>query len=166
MTLAVKSAIDKGVDFQTEMRSVGRRYPLCGYGGRFLEWMFSDDPKPYGSYGNGSAMRVSYIGDYYDDLQEAVAAAKESAVVSHDHPEGIKGAVTIVTCIWMAKHKKTKEEIYQYVLEQYPPKDYKFSGKSIEDLKECYVEDISCMSGVPAAARCFYESDSYISSNS
>ena len=163
MSLAIKSAVDNGLDYGEEMHRIGKEYPYCGYGGKFFDWMFGNHPKPYGSCGNGSAMRVSYIGEYYDDLQTAVREAEKSALPSHDHPEGIKGAVTVVSCVWMAKHGKSKQEIYDYVLSQYPPGEYRYSGLSIEELKECYVEDVSCMSGIPAAARCFYESDSYIS---
>lgn len=163
MSLAIKSAIDNGKDFQEEMRRIGFRYPLCGYGNNFFEWIYCTNPHPYNSFGNGSAMRVSYVGEYFEDLEDVKRVAAETAKVSHSHAEGIKGAVVTAVCVWMAKHGKSKEEIYNYVLEQYPPESYRFSGKSMEELRETYSWDVTCMTSVPVAMRCFYESDSYIS---
>ena len=163
MSLAIKSAVDHHRDYREEMLRIGREYPDCGYGGMFYDWMFGNKAgEPYGSYGNGSAMRVSYIGEYYNDLKQVKEEAARSAKVSHNHPEGIKGAVVVATCVWLARHDKTKQEIYDYVLSEYPPEKYRYSGKTIEELRRSYTEDVTCMSGVPAAARCFYESDSYI----
>ncbi len=159
MTLALKKAIDENLDYADTMREIGRHYPNCGYGGHFISWLADDNAKPYQSYGNGSAMRVSYVADFYDSLEDVKTFAKKTAAVSHDHPEGIKGAVVTAVCIWMAKHGKTKDDIYNYVLEQYPPRDYQFSiDKSVEYLEKHYRWDVSCMGSVPVAMRCFYES--------
>ncbi len=163
MTLAIKSAIDNGRDYQREMQRIGRHYPICGYGGHFYYWIFSNNAKPYKSAGNGSAMRVSYIADYYTSLDDIVREAKRTANVSHNSHEGRKGAEVIATCIWMAKNGKSKNEIYDYVLSKYEPYKYVYSGKSLDELEICYEEDTTCMTSIPAAARCFYESDSYIS---
>lgn len=163
MTLAVKSALDNGKDFQDEMRRIGYRYPLCGYGNTFFEWIYCTNPHPYNSFGNGSAMRVSAVADASDNLEIVRHLAAESAKVSHNHAEGIKGAVVTATCIWMAKHGETKESIYNYVLSEYPPEQYKFSGKSMAELRETYSWDVTCMTSVPVAMRCFYESENYIS---
>ena len=163
MSLAIKSAVDNGLDYQSEILRIGRKYPDCGYGGKFERWMFSENPRPYGSYGNGSAMRVSYLADYYDDLDILKQETAKATLLSHNTDEGVKGAITIVTCIWMAKHEKTKDEIYDYVLEMYPSNQYEYSSMPIKELEYKYVEDVTCMTGVPAAARCFYESDSYVS---
>ena len=163
MTLAVKSAVDNHRDYREEMLRIGKMYPYCGYGGMFFNWLFgSKAGEAYGSYGNGSAMRVSYIGESYEDPDQVKIEAAKSAEVSHNHPEGIKGAIVIATCVWMARHGKTKQEIYDYVLSEYPPEVYKYSGKTIVELCRTYEEDVSCMTSIPAAARCFYESDSYI----
>lgn len=162
MTLALKKAIDENLDYAKTMREIGRYYPNCGYGGSFIGWLMDDHAKPYQSYGNGSAMRVSYVADFYDSLEDVMAFAKKTAEVSHDHPEGVKGAVVTAVCIWMAKHGKTKDEIYDYVLEQYPPQDYPFSiDKSVEYLEDHYGWDVSCMGSVPVAMRCFYESTDF-----
>lgn len=127
MTLAVKKAILADADFTKTMREVGQPYPYSGYGGRFYEWMYGENPKPYNSFGNGSAMRVSFVGEHFDALEDVISMAEKSAEVTHNHPEGIKGAVVTAVCIWMARHGKTKEDIFQYVLEQYPAEKYEYS---------------------------------------
>ena len=128
MTLAIKKAIIEGLDLTETMVTVGRRYPNCGYGGNFRNWVNGDDHTPYGSYGNGSAMRVSFVGEYFDDYDEMQRMAEVTTSVSHNHPEGIKGAVVTATCIWMARQGKNKQEIYDYVLSEYPPEKYEYSN--------------------------------------
>lgn len=161
-SLAVKNAVDKKIGFAESLKDICSRYPYCGYGGRFDEWVFSDSMEPYGSWGNGSAMRVSYIGEHFEDLKEVQEMARKSAEVTHNAPEGIKGAVVTATCIWMARHGKTKEEIYEYVLQEYPADEYKYSiADSVDELETRYTWDVSCQGSVPVAMRCFYESDSY-----
>ena len=164
MSLAIKSAIDQGLDYQDEMPRIGRCYPYCGYGNTFFEWIFGEDPHPYNSFGNGSAMRVSYVGEAFEDLDTVKSEAKKSAEVSHNHPEGIKGAVVTAVCIWMAKHGSSKDEIEQYLLAEYPAGQYRFPvSRSMDDLRENYSWDVTCMTSVPVAMRCFLDSDSYIS---
>ena len=162
MSLAIKKAIDTKLDLVTVMREVGQQYPYCGYGNTFFEWIFCTNPRPYNSFGNGSAMRVSYVGEYYEKLEDVIENAKRTAEVSHNHPEGIKGAVTTAVCVWMSKHKKSKHEIFDYVISQYPPEQYKFSiDKRLDYLEKNYSWDVTCMTSVPVAMRCFFESDSY-----
>lgn len=162
MMLAIKKAIDEDLDLVDTMVQIGRHYPNCGFGGRFYYWIFGRDHSPYNSWGNGSAMRVAYIGEFYDDYDEMQSMAAKTAAVSHDHPEGIKGAVVTATCIWMARHGKSKEEIFNYVLEEYPPEKYPFSiDKDMEYLRKHYVWTEKCSDTVPAAMRCFYESTDY-----
>ena len=162
MTLAIKKALTKGTDIIETMVDVGRKYPHCGYGGTFYRWINGPIHKPYNSWGNGSAMRTSYIGEAFEDYDEMQRIAPEVAAVSHNHPEGIKGAVVTSTCIWMAKHGKSKEEIYEYVLKEYPVENYEYSiGFSLDEIRPRYVWDVSCQGSVPAAMRCFYESTDY-----
>lgn len=150
------------MDYAYAMRKVGRRYPDCGYGGNFICWLNENGAKPYNSYGNGSAMRVSYVADFYKTLADVKTYARATAEVSHNDPEGIKGAEVTAVCIWMAKQEKTKQKIYDYALAQYPPDQYPFSiDKSVAYLEENYRWDVSCMGSVPVAMRCFYESDSF-----
>ena len=162
MTLAVKKAIQEKKDFVDSMVELGRKYPDCGFGGNFYYWITTDDHAPYQSWGNGSAMRTAYIGEAIEDYDEMQETAAKAAAVSHDHPEGIKGAVVTSTCIWMAKHGCTKQEIYDYVLREYPKKKYKYSiGYSLDEMRPRYEWDVSCQGSVPAAMRCFYESTDY-----
>ena len=162
MTLAIKKALVSGSDLVETMVEVGRKYPNCGYGGRFYSWINGNDHSPYNSWGNGSAMRTAYIGEAYDDYDEMQKVAVDVAAVSHNHPEGIKGAVVTSTCIWMARHGKSKQDIYDYVLEQYPAADYEYSiAYSLDEIRPRYKWNESCQGSVPAAMRCFYESTDY-----
>ena len=162
MTLAVKKALMRGDDLVSVMQRLGRKYPDAGYGGSFYRWLRSRDPRPYNSWGNGSAMRVSFVGEHYDDFSEVVRMAEKTAEVTHNHPEGIKGAIVTASCIWMARHGKSKQEIYDYVLQEYPPSRYQFTiEQDIAYLEKHYSWDVSCMTSVPLAMRCFYESDSF-----
>lgn len=162
MMLAIKKAIVEGLDLTDTMVKVGRKYPNSGYGGRFYSWVNGDNHNPYESFGNGSAMRVAFVGEHYDDYEEMQRVAKDTAVVSHNHPEGIKGAVVTATCIWMAKHGKSKQEIYDYVLGQYPKEEYEYSiAYSLDEIRPRYIWNETCQGSVPAAMRCFYESSDY-----
>ena len=95
----------------TNMQDWGKRYPYAGYGGRFRYWLRESNPKPYGSYGNGSAMRVSAAGWLYDSLERTREVARATANVTHNHPEGIKGAESTASAIYMARNGFSKEEI-------------------------------------------------------
>ncbi len=162
MTLAVKKAILEKTDLVETMVAEGRKYPFSGYGERFFRWINGENHCPYHSWGNGSAMRTAFVGEYYEDYEEMQKMASAVAAVSHDHPEGIKGAVVTATCIWMAKHGKSKQEIYDYVLEQYPKETYEYSiAYSLDEIRPRYVWSESCQGSVPAAMRCFYESHDY-----
>ena len=162
MTLAVKKAIDEDLDLVQTMQEIGRKYPDSGYGGRFRHWVMGVNPKPYESYGNGSAMRVAYVGEHYDDLLDVISQAEKTAAVTHNHSEGIKGAVTTAVCIWMARMGKSKQEIYDYALQQYPAGSYAYSvDKDLDYLEKHYVWNETCMGSVPTAIRCFLDSDSF-----
>lgn len=162
MTLAIKKALVQDSDLVDTMVEVGRKYPHCGYGGNFYYWINGDNHEPYNSWGNGSAMRASFVGEFYDDYEEVQRMAAKTAEVSHNHSEGIKGAVVTATCIWMARHGKSKQEIYEYVLEQYPKEEYEYSiAYSLDDIRPRYQWTESCQGSVPAAMRCFYESTDY-----
>ncbi len=107
-------------------------------------------------------MRVSFVGEHYEEFEEMQKMAAKTAAVTHNHPEGIKGAVVTATCIWMARHGKSKKEIYDYVLEQYPAEDYQYSiDKSLDEIRPTYEWSVSCMDTVPVAMRCFFESTDY-----
>ncbi|MBP5470801.1 MAG: ADP-ribosylglycohydrolase family protein [Candidatus Riflebacteria bacterium] len=162
MALAVKKAVLNNKDYSKYMIELGKRYIDIGFGSNFYIWLTSENHRQYNSYGNGSAMRIAFIGEYYDDLIKCQKEAICSALPTHNHPEGIKGAKVTATCIWMAKHGKTKEQIYQYVLDEYPSDKYAFSvNKSLDELRENYIWSETCPNCVPVAVRCFYESEDY-----
>ena len=164
MTVAIAKAIlrsrREGISFREtaveEMQTFGRRYPNRGYGGRFHSWLNSRHPKPYGSYGNGSAMRVSPCGLIARSLDEAVSLATESAEATHNHPEGIKGAVSVAAAVYLAKTGADKAGIREYVQKEYYPLD-----KTLDEIRPGYHFDVTCQGSVPEALTAFLESDSY-----
>lgn len=140
------------------MRSWGAKYPYAGYGGRFCGWLFSDGtPAPYGSYGNGSAMRVSAAGWLYDSLQKTAAAAEATADVTHNHPEGIRGAVCTASVIYLARTGTPKDAIRSYVLEHFR---YDLS-ESLAELRRRHAHVESCQDSMPKALVSFFEGESY-----
>ena len=140
------------------MKEVGKRHPYAGYGGMFYHWVPSDERKPYHSYGNGSAMRVSAAGWLYPTLKETEHAAELSAAVTHNHPEGIKGAKATAACIFLARNGYSKEQIREYVEENY---HYDLHKSMQEIVSRGHGEEI-CQISVPQAIICFLHSESYI----
>ncbi|MBO4407542.1 MAG: ADP-ribosylglycohydrolase family protein, partial [Clostridia bacterium] len=140
------------------MRDFGGRYPhpTGAYGSSFAAWLRMDDPKPYGSFGNGSAMRVSPCGLAAVDLEEATALARVSAGVTHNHPEGIKGAEAVAAAVFLAKTGRSKEEIRRHVEENYYPLDF-----TLDSIRDTYSFDVTCQGSVPQAIAAFLESESF-----
>ena len=136
---------------QREMQLFGQRYPRAGYGGRFRRWLASADSKPYGSWGNGSAMRASYAGWAAESLAEAEKLGEISAKVTHDHPEGIKGAVAVAGCIYKLRERASKDDVRAYANQFY---DLNFT---LDDIRERYTFDVSCAGSVPQAITAFLE---------
>ena len=139
------------------MLDLCRRYPNRGYGGRFANWICDKDPQPYNSYGNGSAMRVSPVGYYAQSLEEALALAKVSAEVTHNHPEGIKGAQATAAAIFLARRGKSKQEIRDYVAQAF---DYDLS-RTLDEIRPTFTFDETCQRTVPEAITCFMEGKDY-----
>lgn len=167
MTIAVAEALlavgqDAGVPeikeaVVTNMQDWGRRYPYAGYGGRFSHWLTEISPKPYGSYGNGSAMRVSAAGWLYPTIERTREVAKATAKVTHNHPEGIKGAVATASCIFMARNGASKEEIKQYV-----EREFRYDlGRTLAEIRPSYHHVESCQQTVPEAITAFLEAESF-----
>jgi len=119
LTFATASVLLGKGDYTSAYQDFARRYTGRGYGGNFWRWIYSDDPKPYNSFGNGSAMRVSPVGFAFENLEETLAEAKRSAEVTHNHPEGIKGAQATAQVIYMARKGASKAEIKQEIIERY-----------------------------------------------
>lgn len=145
------------------MREIGRAFPNAGYGWRFYDWvMYSKDGEEegYGSWGNGAGMRVSPVGFVSKTEQEVKDLSRKVTEITHNHPEGLKGAEAIAMCIFLAKSGKSKEEIRDYVKANYYDKD--FGGKfSISKLRPNYEHIESCQKSVPHAIECFLESESF-----
>lgn len=137
------------------MQNMGRRYPNAGYGGMFRSWLNSDNPQPYGSYGNGSAMRVSPVGMYTKSLDEALELARITASVTHNHPEGIKGAQAVAAAVYMQLNEEfdVKGEVKRYVEANF---GYDLDIK-LEDIRNEYRFDASCQGSVPIAIMAFLQ---------
>ena len=138
------------------MQSVGRNYPDCGYGGSFYEWMFSDNPKPYNSYGNGAAMRVSAAGFAATSIEEAKKLSKLVTEVTHNHPEGIKGAEATAVAIYMAKSGSSILEIRDYINDNYYPMNF-----TLDEIRDTYEFNETCQDTVPQALQAFFESTGF-----
>lgn len=135
------------------MQKWGKKYPYAGYGGRFRGWLQAENPQPYNSYGNGSAMRVSVAGWLYDSLERTREVARATAEVTHNHPEGIKGAEATAAAIFMARNGRTKAEIKQYIVEEFR---YDLS-KTCDEIRPGYYHVESCQGTVPEAITAFLE---------
>ena len=141
----------------TKMQDWGKRYPYAGYGGRFRYWLRERNPKPYGSYGNGSAMRVSAVGWLYDSLERTREVARATANVTHNHPEGIKGAEATASAIYMARNGFSKEEIKEYIEGEF---HYNLN-RTLDEIRPGYHMDETCQRTVPEAIIAFLESKDF-----
>jgi ADP-ribosylglycohydrolase len=157
LTIALAESILYGDDFVVTLKYFYRRYPHAGYGGTFARWAHSTSCRPYNSWGNGSAMRVSPVGFAYGTLEEVLEKAKQSAAVTHNHPEGIKGAQVTASAIFLARTGKSKEEIKTFIADTF---GYDLR-RSLDDIRPEYVFDVSCQGTVPQAIRAFLESTDY-----
>ncbi|MBD5184674.1 MAG: ADP-ribosylglycohydrolase family protein [Bacteroidales bacterium] len=156
-TIAITDAIINQIPFADSLRNWCRKYPHAGYGGTFRRWFRVDDAQPYNSWGNGSAMRVSAAGAIAKTLDEALKLAKSSAEVTHNHPEGIKGAQATAAAIFLAKSGLSKNEIKTYVERTF---GYDLNRK-YTDIQMYYSFDVSCQGSVPESIICFLESKDY-----
>ena len=161
MTLAVGCACTKAdlndeEDFKSwviyYMRKIGREFPNAGYGYNFGMWLRSDVCGAYNSFGNGSAMRVSPVARVAQSLEEAEKLAKWSSEVTHNHPEGIKGAQAVAAAIYLAKTGKSKAEIKEYIEQNYYELDF-----TLDEIRPTYEFDVTCQGSVPQAIQCFLE---------
>lgn len=164
MTIAVAKALlecngnyenlsDKAI---SSMQQIGKLYPSAGYGGSFHVWLLSLTPKPYNSWGNGSAMRVSGCAYFARSLDEAMELSHKVTCITHNHPEGLKGAEAIAVATYMALHGSTKEEIRQHILDNYYNIDF-----TLDSIRDSYHFDVSCQGSVPQALQAFFESIDY-----
>ena len=141
----------------SSMKQYGRKFPRAGYGGMFRRWLKCDDPQPYGSFGNGSAMRVSSAAWLYNDLETVRSMARLSAEVSHNHPEGIKGAEATASAIFLARTGSTKEDIKAYIVDNF---GYDLS-RTCDEIRPGYHHVETCQETVPEAITAFLEGESF-----
>lgn len=157
LTVAVADAILHRRDYRSSILKYGRRYPAAGYGRSFIDWLNSDDPQPYNSWGNGAAMRVSPVGFAFSSNVEVLDQARKTAEISHNHHEGIKGAQATALSVYMARKGYSKPEIkreietlFGYNLDQ-----------TIDEIRQYYQFDLSSQGSVPQSIRAFLESEDY-----
>jgi|GEM_PF-1200716 len=155
MTIATMQALMNGgtaQDFITAYQTLGNKYP-SSYGNRFQNWLLAKDPEPYNSWGNGSAMRVSPVAWFYDNLEDVERAAEVSASVTHNHPEGIKGAQATAATVFLARTGKTKQEIKDYIAGKYAY----YLDFTLDDIRPTYDFDESCQGTVPPGLVAYFE---------
>src|SRR6185436_11721179 len=157
MTAATAAALLGDLSYEQAYREYGRRYPNAGYGGAFRRWLDTADPQPYGSWGNGSAMRASPIGWARNSADEVLEEAARSAGVTHDHEEGIKGAQAVALGVFLARTGASKDDIRDELAGRF---SYDL-GRTIDEIREEYTFDVSCQGSVPEAITAFLESDDW-----
>lgn len=157
LTIALADAILSNADYTRVMKAYYRRYPGRGYGGRFHEWAASDDLRPYNSWGNGAAMRISPVAHAFDSLPDVLAQARRYTAVTHDHPEGIKGAQATAAAVFMGRIGSSKAEIRSCIEQDF---GYELSA-TVDSIRPHYVFDESCQGTVPQALVCFLESEDF-----
>jgi ADP-ribosylglycohydrolase len=157
LTVATAYAILNDVPYDTVYRDFGRRYPDAGYGGAFFDWLFEADPRPYNSWGNGSAMRVSPVGLAFDTAEDVLREAQRSAAVTHNHPEGVKGAQATALAVFLARTGTSREEIRAEIMLRF---GYDLR-RSLADIRPHYSFDVSCQGSVPEAIVAFLDSEDF-----
>jgi ADP-ribosylglycohydrolase len=157
LSFATAKVLLDGGDYAATYQQFARAYPHRGYGGRFSRWIKLDDPKSYNSFGNGSAMRVSPVGFALADLETTLAEAKRSAEVTHNHPEGIKGAQAVALAIWMARQGADKAAIHREIVQQF---GYDLN-RSCDFIRQVNKFDETCQGSIPEAIACFLESTDF-----
>ena len=157
LTIALAEAILHDKDYCSLLKKYYRRYPNAGYGGTFAKWGASSYSEPYNSFGNGAAMRISPVGFWYDTLEEVLAKAEVYTAVTHNHPEGIKGAQATAAAIFMARNGGSKDEIRRYITETF---GYDLT-RTCDQIRPLYKFDVTCQGSVPEAIICFMESTDF-----
>lgn len=157
MTIATAHSILNDVDYAQSYRMFGRTYPNRGYGGYFRIWLATDEAGPYNSWGNGSAMRISPVGFAFDTIKEVLQQAKKSAEVTHNHPEGIKGAQATALAIYLARNQNSRENIQKEISDRF---GYDLK-RTVTEIRPHYRFDVSCRGTVPEAIMAFLESQNF-----
>jgi ADP-ribosylglycohydrolase len=154
LTVALAESILTGEGYASLMKRYCRNYPNAGYGGNFLRWAQSESTRPYHSWGNGAAMRISPAAWAFDSLAEVLRKAEEYSILTHDHPEGIKGAQATAATVYLGRTGASKQEIRRFVTDKF---SYDLS-RSCDEIRPDYTFDVSCQGSVPQAIIAFLES--------
>jgi ADP-ribosylglycohydrolase len=157
LSVALAESILTGTDYAPLMRAYYRRYSDAAYGARFRGWAESREAQPYNSWGNGAAMRISPVGFAFDTLDEVLVQATKYTAVTHNHPEGIKGAQAVAAAIFLARTGSTKDDIGRYTVANFT---YDLSRR-VDEIRPAYEFDESCQGTVPEAIVCFLESTDF-----
>lgn len=158
LTVAVAHAILEQIDYGTALKTFGQKYPRAGYGGAFIDWIFAAESRPYNSWGNGAAMRVSPVGFAFSDEERVLSEAQRSAEVSHNHPEGIKGAQATALAVFLGRQGQSKESIRHEITRRF---GYDLQRTTAE-IRPYYRFDVSCQGTVPEAIIAFLDSNDYV----
>ncbi len=154
LTIALAESILNNESYTTLLKNYYQRYPDAGYGGYFHHWARSANPKPYNSWGNGAAMRISPVGFAFGKLEDVLDKARKYTEITHDHPEGIKGAQATASAIFLARTGAAKKEIKEYL-----EREFKYNlSKTLDEIRPAYGFDASCQGTVPQAITAFLES--------
>jgi len=157
LTVALADAILHRQDYAETMKRYFQMYPSAGYGESFYNWAVNKDAKPYNSWGNGAAMRISPAGYAFSSLGEVLAKAKEYTEITHNHPEGIRGALATASAIFLARTGNTKAQIKEYIAEHF---HYNLD-RTCDDIRPQYTFDVSCQGTVPQAIVAFLDSHNF-----
>ena len=157
LTVAIADCLVNNRKYDLTLWGYAQAYRNRGYGPRFQNWMYSSHPEPYNSFGNGSAMRVSPVGWYNNNIDDVLNEAKKSAEVTHNHPEGIKGAQAVASAVFLAKEGTTKKEIKDYIITNF---QYNLD-RTLDEIRPDYRFDVTCQGSVPESIIAFLESNDY-----
>ena len=157
LSMAIAKSILDDEPYLDNVIDFGLRYFDVGYGGSFKKWLKGDEHKPYNSWGNGSAMRVSPIGFAFNTEEKVLEEARKTAEITHNHPEGIKGAEATALAIFMARKGATKEQIRERI-----SKDFAYDlSRTVDEIRPSYKFEVSCQKSVPESIICFLDADSF-----
>jgi ADP-ribosylglycohydrolase len=157
LTIAAAYSILEKIDYAKAFKVFGRKYPDAGYGVSFYHWIFSPNSAPYNSWGNGSAMRVSPVGFAFDSIDDVLNEAGKSAAVTHNHPEGVKGAQATALAVFLARKGESKEYIKREISTRFA---YNLN-RTLDEIRPGYHFDVSCQGSVPESITAFLESKDF-----
>jgi ADP-ribosylglycohydrolase len=156
LTIAVADALLHDLNYAETIQQYGRRFPNAGFGGFFRRWLHSEDPQPYNSFGNGSAMRVSPVGWAFNSVEDVLKEAERSAAITHNHPLGIQGAQAVALAIFLARTGSSKQHLKKEISQRF---DYNLD-QTLDEIRPHYTFDETCQGSVPQSIIAFLESNS------